>query len=151
MEIKRICAGELTAAQKASLVEIAQGISTLPPEWSTLEQRFSRYDTWAFFDRGELVGYGLADGKSSYCGGCVQLVELKYRWQYNREEQISWMLRQIAAQYRSSQKQMVLDVNARRELNLELFKKLGFRSALMASPAGRENVVLLCGLESLCH
>ena len=149
MEMKRICADGMCTAQMVSLMEIARGISSVPPEWSALRQRLCRYDAWGFFDRGELVGYGLADGKSPYCGGSVRLVELKYRWQYNQEEEISWMLRRIAGEYRLSQKLIVLDVNARRELNLELYKKLGFKPSVMASPSGRENVVLVCPLESM--
>ena len=149
VEMKRIDVQSLHISQIVSLVEIARGISSTAPEWSALEQKLSRYDSWGFYDRGELVGYALADGKSPYCGGSVRLAELKYRWQYNREEDISWMLCQLAMEYRLSQRWMVMDMNQRLELNLELYQKLGFKASLMPSPLGRENVVMVCPLELL--
>ena len=149
MEMKRITIQALHISQIVSLVDIARGISSTAPAWSVLEQKLSRYDSWGFFDRGELVGYALVDGKSPYCGGSVRLAELKYRWQYNREEDISRMLCQLAMEYRLSQKWMVMDVDQRREMNLELYKKLGFKMSMMPSPLGRENVVMVCPLELL--
>ena len=149
VEIKRIDLQVLHISQIISLVEIARGISSTAPEWSVLEQKLSWYDSWGFFDRGELVGYALADGKSPYCGGSVRLAELKYRWQYNGEEDISWMLCLLAMEYRLSQKWMVVDVNLRRELNLDVYKKLGFKPSMMPSPLGRENVLMVCPLELL--
>ena len=149
MKMKRIEAEALDISQIVSLVDIARGISPAEPEWNALRQKLSRYDCWGFFDRGELVGYALADGKSPYCGGSVQIAELKYRWKYNGEQDVAWMLRQLAMEYRLSQKWMVMDVNLRREINLELYKKLGFKASMMGSPLGRENVVMVCPLELL--
>ena len=59
------------------------------------------------------------------------------------------MLCQLAMEYRLSQRWMVMDMNQRLELNLELYQKLGFKASLMPSPLGRENVVMVCPLELL--
>ena len=149
VEMKRIDPQALHISQIVSLVDIARGISPAAPEWTALQQKLTRLDCWGFYDRGELVGYALADGKSPYCGGSVRLAELKYRWQYNGERDISWMLCQLAMAYRLSQKWMVMDVDLRREINLELYQKLGFQPSVMGSPLGRENVVMVCPLELL--
>ena len=149
MEMKRISPDSLCVSQIVSLVELAQGLATTPPDWDSLKLKLTQYDAWGFFDREELVGYGLVNGKSSYFGGGIQLVELRYRWQYNEESEIAWMIRSLARAYQDSANLMVLDVNIRRDINRELYRKLGFKSTMMHSPFVQGNSVLICDIKGL--
>ena len=149
MEMKKIRADAMPVYQIVSLVELAQGIGRRPPEWERLKRKLAQYDAWGFFDREELVGYALVNEKCPYFGGSVQLVELRYRWQYNHEPEIIWMIQSLAGAYRGKAVLMVLDVNARRDINGGLYWKLGFQPTMMQSPLGVENSVLICEIGDL--
>ena len=149
MEIKRLNMDCLSVSQMVALVDIARGISAAPPDWNELQKKLSRFDAWGFFDREELVGYGLVSGERPYLSGSVLLAELKYRWQYNREPEVCRMICQLSRQYRQSAQMIVVDINPRRDLNLTLYQKLGFKPSMIRSPLKRGNMVLVCRIDAL--
>ena len=96
-----------------------------------------------------LLGYALISGSSPYLGGSVQIVELKYRWEYNQESTVAQMLREIARTYQGSSDFLVMDIDLRRDLNRNLYQKLGFATSVMQSPMGRDRGVLFAQMDSL--
>ena len=149
MEMKRISPDSLCVSQIVSLVELAQGLASTPPVWDRLKLKLYQYDAWGFFDREELVGYGLVNGKSPYFSGSIQLVELRYGWQHNREPEIAEMIRSLARAYQNSADLMVLDVDIRRDINREVYRTLGFKHTMMHSPFVQGNAVLICDIKGL--
>ena len=149
MEMKKIDVHSLGVSQVVSLMELAQGIAVKPPQWEKWKGKLAQNDAWGFFDGEELVGYGLVDGRCPYLSGSVRLLELRYRWQYNREPEIAWMVRSLARAYEKTAEQLVLDVNIKRELNGELYRKMGFKPSFMRSFVGKENTVMICKIKEL--
>ena len=149
MEISRLNMDDLSVSQMVALVGIAQGISATPPNWDELRKKLSQFEVWGFFDREALVGYGLVSQGQPYLRGSVLLAELKYRWQYNREPEVCRMICQLSRQYRQSAQMIVVDINPRRDLNLTLYQKLGFKPSMIRSPLKRGNMVLVCRIDAL--
>ena len=149
MELRKIRVDALKRTEIISLMEIAQGIDRTPPDWESLRTRLTRYDAWGFYQGEELVGYGLVHGKNAYLSGSIQLAELRYRWQYNQEPMVAWMIRSLAGAYENTASHMVLDVNTRRDINGPLYRKLGFQPTMMRSPISRDNSVLICRIKDL--
>ena len=149
MELRKIAVDSLSLPEILSLLEIAQGLSPMRPDWKRLKQELARYDAWGFYENQELFGYALVNYPSPYFGGSVQLAALRYRWQYNREAVIGQMICQLAGAYREVSDLMVMDIDIRHDLNLGLYKKLGFSNSLMRSPLDRDHAVLVSGLDSL--
>lgn len=149
MEIGKMDVDALSVPEILSLLEIAQGVSSAQPDWSLLKQKLARYDAWAFYDRKVLLGYVLVNDSSPYLDGSAQIVELKYRWEYNQESTVARMLYEIARIYQGSSDYLVMDINIRRDLNRDQYKKLGFAISAMQSPMGWDHRVLLAQTDSL--
>lgn len=149
LELRKIRVDALKRTEIISLMEIAQGIGVTPPEWEGLRRKLTQYDAWGFFQGEELAGFGLVDGKNAYLSGSIRLAELRYRWQYNQERNVEWMIRSLAGAYETAAGLMVLDVNIRRDINGPLYRKLGFQPTMMRSPISRENSVLFCRIKEL--
>ena len=149
MEIRKIDVDALSVPEILSLLEIARGISSVQPDWMLLKRELARYEAWGFYDRKVVLGYALISGSSPYLGGSVQIVELKYRWEYNQESTVAQMLREIARTYQGSSDFLVMDIDLRRDLNRNLYQKLGFTTSVMQSPMGRDHGVLFAQMDSL--
>ena len=76
-------------------------------------------------------------------------MDLRYRWEYNQEATVIWMLRAIGEAYQDRSAQMVLDIDLRRDLNLGLYQKLGFEKTIMRSPMGQDHGVFIASLDTL--
>ena len=59
------------------------------------------------------------------------------------------MICQLSQQYRQSAQMIVVDINPRRDLNLTLYQKLGFKPSMIRSPLKRGNMVLVCRIDAL--
>ena len=149
MELRKIAVDSLSLPEILSLLEIARGLSQMRPDWNQLKGELTRYDAWGFYENQELFGYALVNPSSAYFGGSVQLAALRYSWQYNRESVIGQMICRLAGAYREASELMVMDIDIRHDLNLGLYKKLGFSNSLMRSPLDRDHAVLVSGLDSL--
>ena len=149
MEIRKLEPDSLPIPEILTLLEIARGLSSAQPRWELLKRELEQYDAWAFYERGMLLGYGLVNCFSSYFGGSVQVVELKYRWEYNQESTVTGMLCQIARIYRDKSDRMVIDIDIRRDLNRDLYQKLGFIPSVIPSLKDRNHKVLFTQLDSL--
>ena len=149
MEIRKLQADALPVSQILSLLEIFQGISPSRPDWQRLKATLLRHCLWGFFDGEKLIGCALVNENTAYFQNSVQLMDLRYRWEYNQEATVVWMLRAIAAVYQSQAAQMVLDIDTRRDLNLGLYQKLGFEKTIMRSPMGPHHGVFIASLDTL--
>ena len=149
MEMKRIDISALSDTQILALLEVAQGFSAALPNWSRLRARLEAGEAWAFCDGAALAGFALVDTAAPHFDGAAQLTMLRYRWEYNSEAALLWMLTALAQTYRSRFRYLLLDVNGRHELNLELYRRFGFQNSILRSPRGGENIILLADLTSL--
>lgn len=149
MELRILCAEDLSVPEKLSLLEIAQGISPARPDWKQLKRELSRYRICGFYDGERLFGYALVNDRSPYLGGSVQIVELRYLWQYNQEAAVAQMIRAVSQAFQDAARFLVMDVDRRGNVNLQLYRKLGFAPSTMRSPLSRNHVVLLAGMQSL--
>ena len=149
LEIRKLRADALPVPQILSLMEIYQGISLTRPDWPRLKDALSRHPLWGFFHGEELIGYALVNEKTAYFQNSIQLVDLRYRWQYNQEATVAWMLRAIGEAYQGQSAQMVLDIDLWRDLNRQLYQKLGFQKTIMRSPMGQDHGVFIASLDTL--
>ena len=149
MEIRKIEADCLSVSEILSLLEISRGISLVRPQWVLLMRELEQYDAWAFYDRETLLGYALANCADPCLAGSVQVVELKYRWEYNQEATVTQMLCQLARIYRDRFDLLVMDIDIRRDLNRGLYQKLGFSSSMIPSLKAWDHDVLFAQMDSL--
>ena len=149
MEIRKLDVNSLSVPEILSLLEIARGLSSMRPDWGQVKRELARFDAWGFYDREALIGYTLVNCPGSYLGGSAQIVELKYRWDYNRESTVAWMLCEVARAYQGASDLIVMDVHIRQDLNVGLYRKLGFANSVMRSPLGRDRMVMFSQLDSL--
>lgn len=149
MEIKRLNADALSAPEILALLEIARGFSAAKPDWPQLRRRLGMGEAWGFFDGAALAGFAVLDPMSACVADAAQLTMLNYRWEYNDEASILRMLMALAQAYRGRSRYLLLDVNRRHEPNLELYRRFGFQNAMLRSPGGRENILLIADLTAL--
>lgn len=146
MEMMRLDAAQLGEADIVSLLELYRGASTLRPLWQDIRKQMERYEAWGFYIEGKLIGFAWFRPLNRMLDRTVQLVKLRYHWQYNTEEFISQMLNRIAEKYRQNYDHLLLDIDVRHELNLELYRRLGFSKAFFTSPQGRGYAIYLAKL-----
>ena len=151
MEIRKLSADELPGSQALALLEIAQGIALIRPDWEKLRRTLFQYDVNGFFDDQTLIGYAKVNNRSAYFGGSVQIMELRYDWQHNQERFIAEMILSLARSYRQMSNLLVMDVDAQRDFNVAFYQKMGFTRSVMPSPLGKNRVVLLANMESLLN
>ena len=149
MEVRKLQADTLPVSQILSLLEIFQGISPARPDWQRLKSALLRHCLWGFFDGEKLIGCALVNENTAYFQNSIHLMDLRYRWEYNQEATVIWMLRAIGEAYQDRSAQMVLDIDLRRDLNLGLYQKLGFQKTIMRSPMGPHHGVFIASLDTL--
>ncbi len=149
MEIRKIFVNTLSLPEVLALLDIAQGIAVRRPDWQELKQALRQFELCGIYDGAQLVGYAQVNAHSPYFGGSIQILSLRYLWPYNHESQIAEMIHGIAELYRGQSPWMVMDIDAKRNFNFSLYKALGFQVSTMRSPLVRNNVVLLCPMDSL--
>lgn len=149
MEIKELNVDALSAPDILALLEIACGFSAARPDWPQLRRRLGMGEAWGFFDGAALAGFAVVGPAAACFADAVQLTMLNYRWEYNDETSILRMLTALAQVYRGRSHYLLLDVNRRHELNLELYRRFGFQNAMLRSPGGRENILLIADLTAL--
>ncbi len=146
MELRQLDVTRLEMADIVSALELYRGVSTLRPDWRELRERMERYEVWGFYSGGKLIGFAWLRPMHRLLDRTVQLVQLRYHWQYNSEEAICQMMEEIAGVCRRNYKYLMLDVDIRHELNLELYRRLGFSRAIFPSPNGRGYAIYLAEL-----
>lgn len=149
MEIKRLNVDALSAPKILALLEIARGFSAAKPDWPQLRRRLGAGEAWGFFDGAVLAGFAVVAPTAACVADAVQLTMLNYRWEYNDETSILRMLTALAQVCGGHSRYLLLDVNRRHELNLELYRRFGFQNAMLRSPGGRENILLIADLAAL--
>ena len=149
MEIKRLNADALSAPEILSLLEIARSFCAAKPDWPQLRRRLGAGEAWGFFDGASLAGFAVVAPAAACFADAAQLTMLNYRWEYNDETSILRMLTALAQVYRGCSHYLLLDVNRRHELNLELYRRFGFQNAMVRSPGGGENILLIADLTAL--
>ena len=149
MEIRIISVDRVSVPEALALLDIARGVSIHRPDWQKLKRELQRFDLCGIYDERQLVGFAQVNDHSPYFGGSVQIMGLRYLWQYHQENQVAEMVRGVARLYRGRAAWMVMDVDTKRDFNCPVYKNLGFQTSAMRSPFGRQNVVLLCSMESL--
>ena len=151
MEIRKLSENGLPSNQALALLEIAQGIALIRPDWEKLRRTLFQYDVNGFFDDQTLIGYAKVNSHSAYFGGSVQIMELRYDWQHNQERFIAEMIVSLARSYQQMSSLLVMDVDAQRDFNVAFYQKMGFTRSVMPSPLGKNRVVLLANMESLLN
>lgn len=109
-----------------------------------------RYEAIVFYDGGRIIGFALVT--PNYCRNreCVCVEGMCYGWMDNTEERITQMISAVARIYSGeAKKYIVLNAQKRREMNYELYTKIGFRNTILPSPAGREYCILYDTIEHL--
>ena len=146
MNIKRIDASTLTAPEILSLLEIASGFSAVRPDWNQLRGELEHSEAWCFCEADAVVGFVLVDFPTAYYESAAKLTALCYRWEYGDEGAILQMLSALAAAYFSRVRYLLLDIDCRHDLNLDLYLRFGFQTSILPSTHGRQNVVLIADL-----
>lgn len=146
MTAKELKLEALTEPEILSLLEIARGFMAALPDWSCLRRRIARSEAWWLLRGDTLVGFALMKCPSAYADCAAELTELHYRWECGDERSILDMLETLARPYRGRSRYLLLDVNRRHEINLELYRRFGFRDCAMRSSRGGDNIILLADL-----
>lgn len=146
MEIKQIAPETMTASEKLSLLELFREFYSIYTDWGHLRCRIGGRECWLLYDEGALVGCALMDAGRGCLDNALLLTELVYLWEYNQEPQIHRMLHIVAETASPRYSCLLLDVNREHELNLECYRRFGFRDSILPSPKGGENMVLLMQL-----
>lgn len=146
METRRLDIANLNERDIVSLLALYRGVSVLRPNWTDLRERMEIYDVWGFYAEGELIGFAWLRPARYVLSRTMQLVKLRYHWQYNTEESISHMIAEIQRVYREQCDYLLLDVDNRHEINLKLYRRLGFSRATMLSPMGGDYALYLADL-----
>ena len=148
VEIRKMDVDGLTIQEIIALLDIAQGASLRRPDWRKLKRELAQFELCGIYQAEQLAGYALVNSRSCYLPKSAQIVTLRYLWQYNQAPLIAEMIRGVGALYRDAQ-WMILDVNARQDFNIPLYKNLGFQASAMRSSLGREHTVMLCPMAAL--
>ncbi len=131
-------------------LEIAQGISPKRPDLSQLKTQFERLDAFGFYDGSVLAGFALVDPNSFCFANCALIWKLQYGWEYNQEQTIAGMLCAVAAAYRNTKIEMLaMDIDKKRELNWQLYARLGFRDSPMHGLNGKNSTLIFAAITDL--
>ena len=146
MQIKQIAPELMTASEKLSLLELFRGFYSTYMDWQHLRRRIGGRKCRLLYDEETLVACALTDAGRGCLDNALILTELVYLWEYNQESQIHRMLRTVAETAGPHYSYLLLDVSREHELNLECYRRFGFRNSILPSPKGGENMVLLMQL-----
>lgn len=149
ISVKRIDVNTLTVPEILSLLEIARGFSAARPDWNQLRRRLERSEAWFFCESDAAVGFALVDFPTALYASAATLTALCYRWEYGGEGCILQMLSALAGAYCSRARYLLLDIDCRHDLNLELYLRFGFQTSILPSPRSRGNSVLIADLARL--
>ena len=149
VSIKRIDVNTLTVPEILSLLEIDRGFSTVRPDWNRLRRKLEQSEAWFFCESDAAVGFALVDFPTAHYESAAKLTALCYRWEYGDEGCILQMLSALVGAYCGRAHYLLLDIDRRHDLNLELYLRFGFQGSILPSSHGRENVVLIADLAQL--
>lgn len=136
----------LTPSEILDLLELFRNFSVPVRDWRHLRQKISAGKALLLNQENTIAGCALMQRAPRYMDGAAILTAFVYRWDYNKESDISAMLSSIAEACRPQYFYLLMDVNQRHELNLECYRRFGFQDAIWPSPKGKENRLLIADL-----
>lgn len=141
MELKWVAPDDLPPQELLALMEMECAMSGARLSVLQLRHQMRRGMLLVVYESDIPAGFAVLDPECTYLSGCTLIEKLCYCWEYNRPDWIAEMLTGILEYVHTDYISMAVD--GRHELNMELYRALGFTASAMRSPVNSSHRLIV--------